>query len=156
VASAVTQQLCTFSVAGLSLGVDVLKVQEVMLPQEMTRVPTAPPVVTGLINLRGHIVTAIDLRRRLGLPAAGSGSGAMNVVIRSDDGPVSFLVDEIGEVIEVDPGSYATPPTTIPHDLRELVLGVVRLEGRLLLAIDPERVLDPPGDHRHAPHKGNA
>jgi purine-binding chemotaxis protein CheW len=84
----VRQQLCTFFLDDLYFGVEVQKVQEVIRYQEMTRVPLAQPVVRGLINLRGQIVTAIDMRRRLGLPALSADRLPMNVVIRTDDGPV--------------------------------------------------------------------
>src|SRR5262249_1717531 len=95
------QQLCTFFLDGLRFGVDVQKVQEVVPYQEMTRVPLAPPTVRGLLNLRGQIVTGIDLRRRLELPERPTEGLPMNVVLRGADSPVSFLVDEIGEVIDV-------------------------------------------------------
>src|SRR5271163_1577491 len=108
-----SHQLCTFMLDGLYFGVDVQKVQEVICYQEMTRVPLAPPVVRGLINLRGQIVTAIDMRRRLDLPALPEGKLPMNVVIRTDGGPVSLLVDEIGDVMEVDSASYERPPETL-------------------------------------------
>src|SRR5438445_13850572 len=99
-------QLCTFYLDGLRFGVDVQKVQEVVPYQEMTRVPLAPPTVRGLLNLRGQIVTGIDLRRRLELPERGAGALPLNVVLRGEDSPVSFLVDDVGEVIEVDAGSW--------------------------------------------------
>src|SRR4051794_10190615 len=88
-------QFSTFSLAGLLLGVEVLQVQEVIRYQEMTRVPLAPAEVRGLINLRGQIVTAIDLRRRLGLPDRAEHEQPMNVVVRTSDGVISLLVDEI-------------------------------------------------------------
>ncbi|HEY9073267.1 MAG TPA: chemotaxis protein CheW, partial [Desulfobaccales bacterium] len=91
------KQFSTFVVDHLLFGVEVEKVQEVIRYQEMTRVPLAPPVVKGLINLRGQIVTAIDLRRRLGLRERATADLPMNVVIRHDDGAVSLLVDEIGD-----------------------------------------------------------
>src|SRR5215472_3136729 len=94
------QQLCTFYLDGLLFGVEVHKVQEVIRYQAMTRVPLASQVIGGLINLRGQIVTAIDLRRRLGLAERTAKQLPMNVVVRSDDGAVSFLVDEIGDVQE--------------------------------------------------------
>src|SRR3954469_18205027 len=103
---AAEHQYCTFFLDGLYFGIEVLKMQEIIRYQEMTRVPLAPPVVRGLINLRGQIVTAIDMRRRLDLPALPDGRLPMNVVIRTDDGPVSLLVDEIGDVLEVDANSY--------------------------------------------------
>src|ERR1700710_1738635 len=95
------RQLCTFYVQGLFFGVEVEKVQEVIRYQEMTRIPLSPPVIAGLINLRGQIVTAIDLRHQLALEARTGEQLPMNVVIRREDGPISLLVDEIGDVVEV-------------------------------------------------------
>src|SRR5947209_10999500 len=95
------RQYCTFTVDGHHFGVDVLKVQEIIRYQEMTRVPLAHPVVRGLINLRGQIVTAIDLRRRLDLPDRPPDQLPVNVVVKTDDGAVSLLVDEIGDVLDV-------------------------------------------------------
>src|SRR5579883_2746531 len=89
-------QLSTFFVADLFFGVDVLCVQEILRCQQMTRVPQAPAVIEGLINLRGQIVTAIDMRRRLGLPPRSGSQMPTNVVVRNDEGAVSLLVDEIG------------------------------------------------------------
>src|SRR5271166_5071324 len=106
-------QYCTFYLAGHYFGVDVLKVQEIIRYQEMTRVPLAPPVVRGLINLRGQIVTAIDLRRRLRLRERPADQQPLNVVVRSDDGAVSLLVDEIGDVLEVSQDAFERPPETL-------------------------------------------
>jgi len=136
-------QFCTFYVEGLCFGIGVREVQEVIRYQEMTRVPLAAPVVRGLINLRGQIVTAIDLRRRLGLPDRGD-SGEhlpMNLVVRTDDGVVSLLVDEIGEVVEVDEDSFERPPPTLSGVARELVRGVYKREGSLLLVLDTARAV---------------
>ena len=143
------KQFCTFFLDGLFFGVGVQKVQEVIRFQEMTRVPQAPPVVGGLINLRGQIVTALDLRRRLGLREREAGQRPMNVVVRTDDGVVSLLVDEIGDVVEVDQESFEPPPETLRGVARELVLGVYKLKDRLLLLLDTERVvnLDAGGAH---------
>ena len=131
-----SRQLCTFFLDGHLFGVDAQTVQEVIRYQEMTRVPKAPPSVRGLINLRGQIVTAIDLRSRLGLKPREAGKLPMNVVVRSDDGAVSLLVDQIGDVIEVDSDSFETPPDTLQGPARELVKGAYKLEGRLLLLLD--------------------
>jgi purine-binding chemotaxis protein CheW len=106
----------------------------------MIRVPTAPAVLRGLINLRGQIVTAIDLRRRLGLPPAGDDRRPMNVVVRTEDGAVSLLVDEIGDVLELDEQGCEPAPETIPAAIRELLTGIYRLPDRLLIVLDPERV----------------
>ena len=108
-----TRQLCTFLLDEMLFGIDVMNVQEVIRYQEMTAVPLASSVVRGLINLRGQIVTAIDLRARLGLPRARRGRAPMNVVVRTDDGVVSLLVDEIGDVLEVDERSYERAPETM-------------------------------------------
>lgn len=132
-------QFATFFVKDLFFGIDVLEVQEVMRRQEMTRVPLAPNVIEGLINLRGQIVTAIDMRRRLNLPPRADGETVMNVVVRTPEGAVSLLVDEIGDVMEVDAATYERPPENIDPAARELVLGVYKLKNRLLLALDPVR-----------------
>src|SRR6476646_9362434 len=122
-----SQQLCTFAVESYTFAVEVHKVQEVLRFQDMTRVPTAPPVVRGLINLRGQIVTAIDLRRRPGLPPAGDDQRPPNVVVRTDDGAVSLLVDEIGDVLELADQGLECPPETVPAAIRELVTGIIML-----------------------------
>jgi len=135
------KQFATFYVDGLFFGVEVEKVQEVIRYQEMTSVPLAPPVIGGLINLRGHIVTALDLRRRLGLPDRASGQLPMNVVVRTDDGAVSLLVDEIGDVLEVDQGAFETPPETLSRKARELIPGVYKLNERLMHVLDTGKTL---------------
>jgi purine-binding chemotaxis protein CheW len=101
-----SKQFCTFFLNGLFFGVEVLKVQEVIRYQEMTGVPLASRTIQGLINLRGQIVTAIDLRRRLELPPRTGDQLPMNVVVRTDDGAVSLLVDEIGEVVEIEHDNF--------------------------------------------------
>ena len=116
-----SQQFCTFLLDGHVFGTPVPKVQEVIQHQEMTRVPLAPDVVSGLINLRGQIVSAIDLRRRLGLPDRPQGQLPMNVVVRTNDGAVSLLVDEIGDVIEVEEETLESPPETLQGFAREVV-----------------------------------
>ena len=135
-------QYCTFYVDGLFFGVDVLRVQEVIKYQDMTRVPLASNVVSGLINLRGQIVTAIDLRRRLVLHDRPADQLPMNVVVRTDDGAVSLLVDEIGDVLEVDESTYERPPETLSGVARQLVRGVYKLKDRLLLIIDTDQTVD--------------
>lgn len=137
-----TQQFSTFFLDGLFFGVEVLKVQEVIRYQEMTRVPLAPPVISGLINLRGQIVTAVDLRRRLELSPRAADQLPMNVVVRTDDGAVSLLVDEIGDVVEVSEESFEQPPETIDGVARELIRGVYKLRERLLLILDTEKTVN--------------
>lgn len=136
-----TQQFCTFFVKDQFFGVPVEKVQEVIRYQEMTRVPLVPAVVRGLINLRGQIVMAVDLRRRFGMGAQPESQLPMNVVVRADDGAVSFLVDEIGDVLEADEKDFEPPPETLRGQARELVLGVYKLQERLMLVLDTERAI---------------
>jgi purine-binding chemotaxis protein CheW len=136
-----TKQYSTFHVADLFFGIEVLKVQEVLRYLEMTSVPLAPDVIEGLINLRGQIVTAVDMRRRLDLPKRKDGETPMNMVVRSDEGAVSLLVDEIGDVLEVHADSYEPAPDNMPKEQRQMIEGVYKLDGRLLLVLDSERVL---------------
>jgi purine-binding chemotaxis protein CheW len=136
-------QFCTFFVRGMFLGLEVTCVQEVIRYQPLTSVPLTSPMIGGLMNLRGQIVTAIDLRHRLGLPVRDSDERPLNVVVRTPDGAVALLVDEIGDVIEVDPESFERPPETLGAHARELIRGAYKLKGRLLLVLDAARTIDP-------------
>jgi purine-binding chemotaxis protein CheW len=140
--SQTSKQYCTFFLNGLFFGVEVLNVQEVLRYQQMTHVPLAPATVQGLINLRGQIVTAIDLRHRLELPARVSGELPMNVVVRSEDGAISLLVDEIGDVVEIEDDVFEAPPETLRGVARDLIKGVYKLKERLLLVLDTERTVN--------------
>ena len=135
-------QYCTFLLDGHLFGVDVACVQEVLKQQDLTPVPRAPREVAGLINLRGQIVTTLDLRTRLGLPERPAGSDSVSVVVRAaDGGPVSLVVDRIGDVLHVDASSVEAPPDTVPAQVRELVRGICKLEDRLMLVLDTERAI---------------
>ena len=134
-----SQQFCTFLLDGHLFGVPVPQVQEVIRFQEMTPVPLAAEVVEGMINLRGQIVVAIDLRRRLELSERPEGERPINVVVRTRDGAVSLLVDEIGEVIAAEQSSFELPPQTLRGLLRATILGVYKLEGQLLHVLDIEK-----------------
>ena len=136
-----TQQFCTFFLQDQFFGVPVEQVQEVIRYQEMTRVPLVAPVIRGLINLRGQIVMAVDLRRRFGMEERPDSELPMNVVVRTDDGAVSFLVDEIGDVLEVEDESFERPPETLQDPARELVRGVYKQPDRLLLVLDTLRTV---------------
>lgn len=136
------QQFCTFFIDKQFFAVPVQQVQEVIRYQEITCVPLVPPVIRGLINLRGQIVVAFDLRRRLGYPDRKEKEKPMNVVVRADGETVSFLVDEIGDVIEVEEGCAEQPPETLRAEMRALLQGVYKLKDRLLLVLDTERTVD--------------
>ncbi len=129
-------QFCTFYLDKLMFGVELQKVQEVMRHLELTEIPLAPEVVSGLMNLRGQIITAIDLRHRLELPNRPDDILPMNVVIRSADGAVSFLVDEIGDE------SFESPPETLQGKVRQVILGVHKLEKRLMHVLDTDKACE--------------
>jgi purine-binding chemotaxis protein CheW len=130
-----TTKYATVYVAEMTVGIDIRAVQEIVTYQEMTPVPLAPAAVAGLINLRGQIVTAIDLRSRLGLPARDEGARPSNVVVRFEERAVSLLVDRIGDVI----GAPSVPdpvPETLTGIARGLISGVHQLNDDLLLVLD--------------------
>ena len=135
------KQLATFSVDGRFLGVDVARVREVLRPQELTRVPLAPPQIAGLINLRGEIVTAFDLRVALGRAQRDQDDRPMNVVVATEHGPVSMLVDDVSDVLDLDEGSIERPPSTLRGSARDLIMGAYKLDGRLLLELDLDAVI---------------
>jgi purine-binding chemotaxis protein CheW len=140
------RQYCTFYLDRYFFGIDVRKVQEIIRYQEMTRVPLAPSVVRGLINLRGQIVTAIDLRRRLDMSDRPTEQQPINVVVQTDDGAVSMLVDEIGDVLQVSEESFEHPPETLRGRARQMIRGAYKLDDRLLLLLDIEKVLQRGGE----------
>ena len=135
-----TQQ-STFHVGKYLFGVDVSLVQEIVRLQTITPVPLSGKDIAGLINLRGEVLTAVDLRARLGLPAPESKRDPINVVIRVDEEPVSLLVDEIGGVQEVSQVPFEATPTTVDAHVRHLLLGAYTLPDRLLLSLDARKVL---------------
>ncbi len=138
-----TRQYSTFRVADMFMGIDLAQVQELLRFQEMTSVPLAPRAIEGLINLRGQIVTALDMRRILGLPAVESEDKLpMNIVIQSEGGLVSLLVDEICDVLDV-PLEASTPlPENMPALQRALIEGVYQLDSGLLLILNTNRALE--------------
>lgn len=129
-------QYATFRVGELFFGIEVLEVQEVLRYLEMTSVPLAPAVIEGLINLRGEIVTAIDMRRRLGLAPRPDGQLPMNMVIRSEDGAVSLLVDAIGDVLNLDDETLEPVPDNLPAEQKMSIAGVHKLADELLLVLN--------------------
>ena len=141
VAAATSGQLATFRLDGDLYGVEVEHVQEVLRSQQLTRVPLAPRAVAGLINLRGQVVTAIELRERLGRPARPEGTDAVVIVVRLDGEAVSLLVDSIADVVDVDAADFEAPPDTLDGAARDLILGAYKLDGQLLLALDVHKAV---------------
>lgn len=137
------RQFCTFFLDDRFFGVNVEKVQEVIRYQVITPVPLAPPVVRGLINLRGQIVTAVDLRRLLQVGERSDGRLPINIVFQTWQGIFSLLVDRIGDVLEVDQASFEHPPDTLEGIARELIQGAYKLQGRLLLMLNVDKLFSP-------------
>lgn len=136
-----TQQFASFVVGELLLGIEVERVQEVTGMTDLTPVPLAPPAVRGVLNLRGQIVTAIDLRQCLDLGDGLDRERLVNLILRTPDGCTSLLVDEVGDVVEANDDDFELPPATLRGRLRELIRGAYKLDGRLLLVLDTDRVL---------------
>ncbi len=130
----------TFTLGAATYGIDVLRVQEALTARPRTRVPLAAPDVAGLVNLRGQVVLALDLRTRLGLPPRGD-EEPMMIVVQVDGEPVSLLVDAVGDVVDAGPDSFEEPPATLDPALRALVRGAHKLEDRLLLVLDVDEAV---------------
>lgn len=135
------RQFCTFILDTLLFGIEVRDVQEVIRYQHITYVPRASQSVHGLINLRGQIVTAIDLRSRLELNQRPEDKNPMNVVIRDGEDIVSLLVDEIADVVSVDSKTFEKPPDTLEGVARNLIVGAYKLENQLLLNLDTDKTV---------------
>ncbi len=137
------RQYCTFYLDEMLLGVEVLEVQEVIRRHEITEVPLAPPALSGLMNLRGSIISCIDLRRRFGLPCAPEDAASTNIVVQGGAaGLASLQVDRICDVIEVADDCFEPPPETLRTETRNLIDSVCKLENALLLTLNLDRVLD--------------
>jgi purine-binding chemotaxis protein CheW len=135
-------QLSTFHVGKYLFGVDVALVQEIVRLRYMTPVPLASQDVAGLINLRGEVLTAIDLRSRLGLRPSTDQKERVNVVIRLEEEPMSLLVDEIDGVVELSGIPFEQTPSTVDDQVRDLLLGAYTLPDKLLLALNVESIIN--------------
>ncbi|KZD00064.1 chemotaxis protein CheW [Oceanibaculum pacificum] len=138
-----SQQYVTVFIAKQMFGFPVLDVHDVLGPQRITRIPLAPPEVAGSLNLRGRIVTAVDMRRRLGLPQAEGGVGkGMSVVVECQGELYSLMVDQVGEVLNLTHELLERNPATLDPMWREISNGIYRLDKQLLVLIDVNRLLD--------------
>jgi purine-binding chemotaxis protein CheW len=135
------EMLCTFRLAGQWFGIEAARVQEVLRHQPVTALTWASDAVRGLLNLRGQIVTAVDLRRGLHLPPRDENDPPTHVVVRVAGSAVSLWVDDVGEVIEVDAGTREDVPTTLPEAMHAFIRGVYRTPDHLLLALDVPRLV---------------
>jgi len=146
-------KLCTFFLDDQFFGIEVARVQEIIRYQQMTRVPLAPKTIGGLLSLRGQIVITIDLRERLGFPPRPEGRLPINVLVRSDGGIESLLVDDIGDVVEVDADTFEPPPRTLRGIARDMIRGVHKLDGRLLLLLDVNQVVSTKPTFENSPNE---
>lgn len=137
-----TKEYVTAVIGGQLFGLPILRVQDVFMPEHSTRVPLAPPEIAGVLNLRGRIVTLIDMRYRIGLPPREDASPAMAIGVESRGESFGLLIDNVGEVLELDEAGREPNPINLDPRLARMSLGIHRLDGQLLMLIDVERVLD--------------
>lgn len=137
------KRVVTFRLGDSLFGIDVRAVQEIIRHQPLTRVPLAHAAVRGLMNLRGQIVSVVDVKERLGIPAGAADAGErMNVVVRTDGGLVSCEVDRVGDVIDLDPSAFEPLPANVSRSVRELVLGICKLDDRFLHVLSVDKIVD--------------
>ncbi|MBV8537197.1 MAG: chemotaxis protein CheW [Alphaproteobacteria bacterium] len=137
-----SREYVTMTVADQLFGIPVLTVQDVLGPQRITRIPLSPPEIAGALNLRGRIVTAIDVRRRLSLPARSADTSSMSVVVDYKGELYSLIVDAVGEVMSLPADSYERNPATLDPRWREVSGGIYRLKGKLLVVLEVARLLE--------------
>lgn len=136
-----SQDFVTVSLDGQMVGIPVLAVHDVLNAQKITTIPRAPDWVAGVLNLRGRIVTAIDMRRRLGLPPLGEGASSMSVVVEHNEEPYSLQIDKVGEVLSLEDQLFEKNPVTLDPRWREVSIGIYRLKDQLLPILDVDRLL---------------
>ncbi len=134
------RQFCTFYIDQHLFGSEAVAVQEVLLHQQLTPVPLAPNDVLGVINLRGQIITAIDLRKRLGFEPGNGAATSVSVVAFVQEELVNFMVERIGEIVEIDIDELVVIPDTLQGAAKELLIGAYKMSEQLLLILDPQKV----------------
>lgn len=141
-ASDETEEFVTFTIAGQLFGIPVLQIQDVLSSYQITPIPLAPPEITGSLNLRGRVVTAMDLRLRLGLSARSKESESMSIVAENEGELYSLMVDSVGEVLALSKSAYERNPPTLDAKFRTFSDGIYRLDKQLLVVLDVNRLLD--------------
>jgi purine-binding chemotaxis protein CheW len=132
----------TAMIGGQLFGLPILRVQDVFHPERLTRVPLAPPEIAGVLNLRGRIVTLIDMRRCLGLDRREDDAPVMAIGVESGGESYGLLIDSVGEVLQLDDGAREPNPVNLDPRLARVSVGIHRLDGQLLMMVDVDRVLD--------------
>ena len=136
------QEYVTVTIAGQMFGIPVLQVHDVLGSIDLTNIPLAPMEVAGALNLRGRIVTCIDVRKRLGLPVSDDLARRMSVVVEHHGEPYALLIDTVGEVLSLKTDQLEKNPATLDHRWREVSSGIYRMESNLLVILQIERLLD--------------
>lgn len=142
VATVGTRDYVTIMLDGQMLGIPVLAVHDVLNAQQITKIPMAPEWVAGVLNLRGKIVTAINLRARLKLPPREEGQKSMSVVVEHDGEPYSLQIDSVGEVLSLEDQLFERSPVTLDPVWREVSQGVYRLESQIMAVLDVDKLLE--------------
>ncbi|MCX7984836.1 MAG: chemotaxis protein CheW [Bacteroidetes bacterium] len=135
-------QLVSFKVGDEEFGIDILKVQEINRMMEITKIPDAPPDIEGVVNFRGKVIPVIDLRKRFGLPIKEQNSNTRLIVVELEKKTVGFIVDEVKEVLRIPKSITEPPPPLAVGSNAEYILGVGKLENRLLTLLDLEKVVN--------------
>ena len=145
-----SQDFVTANIGKQLFGIPVLTVQDVLGPQRITRIPLSPPEVAGSLNLRGRIVTAIDVRKRLGLRDKDDDDPGMSIVVDQGGELYSLMVDQVGEVLSVPKKAFEQNQATLDPRWREFSDGIFRLDKKLLVILDVTRLLDFPSSIKQA------
>ena len=141
-ASDETEEFVTFTIGGQLFGIPVLQIRDVLSSYQITPIPLAPPEITGSLNLRGRVVTAMDLRLRLGLSARAKEAESMSIVAENEGELYSLMVDSVGEVLALSKSAYERNPPTLDAKFRTFSDGIYRLDKQLLVVLDVNRLLD--------------
>jgi purine-binding chemotaxis protein CheW len=153
---AANHKYATFYLNGICFGVPIEKVQEVLEFQKITPVPLSAKVLPGIINLRGQILTTIDLKARLDLSFTELRGQPMMIVVRTSEGPMNLIVEKIGSVLDVDPEQFEKPTETLKSSVRAVTSHVCKLDGHLLLVLDTEKIIQLPETLNREPSAGPA
>jgi len=140
--SGTLREYVTAEIGGELIGLPILRVQDVFIPESPTRVPLAPPEIAGVLNLRGRIVTVVDMRARLGLPRNEDGKPPMAVGVDLRGESYGLLIDQIGEVLKLSDEGCEENPVNLDPRMAKLAGGVHRLDGQLMVVLDVDRVLE--------------
>lgn len=136
------KEYVTATIGGQLFGLPIRRVQDVFIPERLTRVPLAPPEIAGVLNLRGRIVTLVDMRCRLGLSRRDHDAPLMAIGVETRDDSYGLLIDSVGEVLKLDGAAFEGNPINLDSGLARVSAGIHRLDGQLLVVVDVDRVLD--------------